>query len=81
MLLYFEFEGKRRKADVSWSKNSHDILIQVNDKELIAELPTDLNYELREGNKVSYILEDPANKRLIELQQVLGRRIQELVNR
>lgn len=81
MLLYFEFEEKRRKADVMWPKNNGDIVVHVADKELAKELPTDLHYEIDEASKVAFIIEDPANKRLMELQTVLGRRLQELVNR
>ena len=81
MLLYFEFEEKRRKADVIWPKNNGDVLVHINDKELARDLPTDLNYEIRESNKVVFTIEDPANERLLELQNVLGRRLQELVNR
>lgn len=81
MLLYFEFEEKRRKADVIWPKNKGNIIVHVNDKELAKDLPTDLYYEVDEGNKVVFTIEDSENKRLLELQNVLGRRLQELVNR
>lgn len=81
MLLYFEFEEKRRKADVIWPQNKGNIVVHVTDKELAKDLPTDLYYEVEEGNKVVFTIEDPANKRLLELQNVLSRRLQELANR
>lgn len=81
MMLYFEFEEKRRKADVLWPKNKGNIIVHVTDKELARDLPTDLYYEINEGNKVVFTIEDAANKRLLELQNVLSRRLQELVNR
>ncbi|MDQ6814947.1 MAG: hypothetical protein M3040_14520 [Bacteroidota bacterium] len=81
MLLYFEFEEKRRKADVQWPKHNGNIVVHVTDKELIKDLPVDLYYEVDKGSKVSFIIEDPLNKRLMELQNVLCRRLQELVNR
>lgn len=81
MLLYFEFEDKRRKADVVWPKNEGNIVVHVADKELAKNLPTDLYFEVDVSNKVVFTIEDPANKRLLELQSVLGRRLQELVNR
>lgn len=81
MLLYFEFEEKRRKADVMWPKGEGNIVVHVTDRELAKKLPTDLYFEVDAGNKVVFTIEDPANKRLLELQNVLGRRLQELVNR
>lgn len=81
MLLYFEFEEKRRKADVEWSKNRENIVVHVNDKELAKDLPTDLYYEVRNGNKVVFTIEDSSNERLSELQNVIGRRLQELENK
>lgn len=81
MLLYFEFEDKRRKADVEWPKNNGNIIVHVHDKEIAAHLPTDLYFEVENDNKVVFIIEDSSNKRLLELQRVLGRRLQELVNK
>lgn len=81
MMLYFEFEEKRRKADVMWPKNEGNIIVHVTDKELAKDLPTDLYFEVKGGNKVVFIVEDAANKRLLELQNVITRRLQELVNR
>lgn len=81
MLLYFEFEDKRRKADVTWPRGGGNIVVNVNDKELAKDLPTDLYFEVKRGNKVEFTIEDAENKRLVELQSVLGRRLQELANR
>ena len=81
MLLYFEFEEKRRKADVLWPKNKGNIVVHVNDKELAKDLPTDLYYEVDDKNKIVFTIEDAGDKRLLELQNVLSRRLQELVNR
>ncbi|WP_147201686.1 hypothetical protein [Segetibacter aerophilus] len=81
MMLYFEFEEKRRKADVEWPKNNGNIVVHINDKELAKDLPTDLYYEVRNENKIDFIIEDSSDERLLELQNVLGRRLQELVNK
>jgi hypothetical protein len=81
MLLYFEFEEKRRKADVTWPKTQGNIVVHVADKELAKDLPTDLYFEVEEGRKVVYTIEDVANKRLVELQNVISRRLQEFVNK
>ena len=81
MLLYFEFEDKRRKAEVVWPKNSDNIVVHVNDTDLAQKLPTDFYYELNRHNKIDFIIEDSTNKRLVELQSVIGRKLQELVNR
>ena len=81
MLLYFEFEEKRRKADVVWPKGNDNIIVHVTDRELTRNLPADLYYEIDGGNKVVFTIEDITDKRLIELQNTIGRRLQELVNR
>jgi hypothetical protein len=81
MLLYFEYEEKRRKAEVAWPKNHGDIVVHVTDKELAKEFPTDLHFEIESGNRVVFTAEDIANKRLLELQNVISRRLQELVKR
>jgi len=79
MILYFEFEDKRRKAEVIWPKNNNDnIIVHITDRELSKDLPTDLYFETREDNKTSFIVEDPTNKRLVALQEVLNRRLQEI---
>jgi len=81
MLLYFEFEDKRRKAEVTWPKNDENIIVHITDAEITKALPTDLYFEIDENNKVSYITEDSKNKRLVELQFVLQKRLQELVRK
>jgi hypothetical protein len=48
---------------------------------MVKEFPTDLNFEIKGSRKVSYILEDKDNKRLTELQDVIGRRLQEFVTK
>ena len=81
MLLYFEFEEKRRKADVTWPKNNDTIIVHVTDRELIKEMPSDLYFEIKGGSKITFVEEDPANKRLSQLQKMIGRRLQELQNK
>jgi len=81
MLLYFEYEGIRRKAEVVWPKSKGNIIVHLSDKELAKEFPTDLYFEEESRNKVVFTVEDTANKRLLELQNVISRRLQELVKR
>ena len=81
MQLYFEFEDKRRKAFVEWPKTKGNIVVHLTDSELEAAFPTDLYYEIERGNKVTFTIEDSRDKRLTELQNILARRLQELVNR
>ena len=78
MLLYFEFEEKRRKADVVWPKGNGDIIVHITDKEITNDLPADLYYEIDNANKVVFTIEDIANKRLIELQNTIARKLQEI---
>jgi hypothetical protein len=79
MLMYFEYEEKRRKAEVVWPKNKGNIVVHIADKELAKDFPTDLYFEVERGNKVVFTVEDSANRRLLELQSVISRRLQELV--
>ncbi len=81
MLLYFEFEGRRVVADVEWPKGDDPIVVHLTDAKMVKEFPTDLNFEIKGSRKVSYILEDKDNKRLTELQDVIGRRLQEFVTK
>jgi len=81
MLLYFEYEEKRRKADVLWPKNDGNIVVHLSDKDLAKEFPTDLYFEIEQGNKVVYTAEDASNMRLLELQNIISRKLQELVRR
>lgn len=81
MRLYFEFEEKRRQAEVHWPKDEESIIVHIKDKELLNKLPEDLYFEVGTGNKVTFITEDSSNDRLVELQNVLRRRLQEFVNK
>ena len=78
MLLYFEFEEKRRKADVVWPKGNDNITVHITDKEITNDLPADLYYEIDNANKVVFTIEDIADKRLIELQNTIARKLQEI---
>ena len=81
MILYFEFEDRRVKADVLWPKDDEPIAVHLTDPQMKRELPTDLLFEVGEGRKVEYTIESPDDKRLIELQSVIARRLQEFVNK
>ncbi len=81
MILYFEFEERRVKAEVTWPKNGGTITVHITDTELANELPPDLLFDIKQGNKVAYTIEDTNDKRLVELQNVISRRLQELVNK
>jgi hypothetical protein len=81
MLLYFEFEERRVKAEVTWPKNRGTITVHIIDRQIVEELPPDLLFDVDEGNKVGYTIESPDDKRLIELQSVIARRLQELVSK
>jgi hypothetical protein len=81
MVLYFEFEERRVKAEVTWPKNRGTITVHITDRELVKKFPPDLLFDIEAGNKVVYTIEDPGDKRLIELQNVISRRLQEFVNK
>lgn len=80
MILYFEFEGKRRKAEVQWPQNAGSINIQLTDADLARKLPVDLIFDMNENNKIFYTIENPDNKRLVQLQNVISKRLQEFAN-
>ncbi len=80
MTLYFNFEEQRRTAEVIWPENAGSIHVTLTDKELIKKLPPDLIFDINRRNKVSFTEEDPHHKRLIQLQTIIGRRLQELAN-
>jgi len=80
MILYFEFEGQRRKAEVQWPQNAASITVQLTDAELAKKLPVDLIFDINERNKISYTIENPDNKRLVQLQKVISKRLQEFAN-
>ena len=80
VILYFEFEEKRRKADVKWPKDDEPVVVQLTDKELSKSLPSDLYYEIDPKNKVIFTIENPDNKRLLALQKTIAKRLQEFAN-
>jgi hypothetical protein len=81
MLLYFEFEDKRRRAEVTWPKADESIVAHILEKELVAEFPADLYYRFDDCNKVVFDVEDRDNERLLDLQNVIRRRLQEFANK
>jgi hypothetical protein len=81
MILYFEFDDRRIKADVTWPRGRGPISVHITDARLTEEMPPDLLFDIATGNKVSYTIESPDDKRLIALQNVIGRRLQEFVNK
>lgn len=78
MLFYFEFENKRRKADVLWPGHGENIIIHIADHEIANSFPTDLFFQLDESGKIDFQIEDVANIRLLDLQNTLRRRLQDL---
>ena len=78
MILYFDFEGIRMNADVDWPEDANTIYVTLTDKRLIRDFPPDLIYDLSRSNKITFHLENPSNKRLTELQKIIGRRLQEI---
>jgi hypothetical protein len=81
MILYFEFDERRVKAEVNWPKGRGTISVHVTDPQLANEMPTDLLFDIAPLNKVTYIIENPDNKRLIHLQKTISKRLQEFVNK
>ncbi len=80
MILYFDFEDKRRTAEVTWPDHTGSIQVTLTDKELTEKLPFDLLFDMNRKNKVSFIEENPEHKRLIQLQKIISRRLQEFAN-
>ncbi len=80
MILYFEFEEQRRKAEVHWPYDAGDINVQLTDYELAKKFPADLIFDINGRNKVSYTIENPDNKRLTQLQKIICKRLQEFAN-
>lgn len=78
MLLYFDFEGIRYKADLTWPKDDGAIIVHLTDKELTDSFPGDLFFNLNDKGIVGFDAEDMANSRLLGLQNCLRKRIQEL---
>ncbi len=82
MLLYFEFEQRRTKAEVIWPKQEGETIeVHLTDTRLIKVFPPDLFFEVESSRKVSFLTEDPSNKRLSDLQKVIANRLQEFVNK
>jgi hypothetical protein len=81
MTLYFDFEEQRRTAEVIWPESSGTIHVNLLDVELLKKLPSDLIFDMNRRNKISFIEENPDNKRLVQLQRIIGRRLQELANK
>ncbi len=81
MVLYFEFEDRRVMADVQWADDEAPIAVHLTDPQLKRELPTDLLFEIGTGRKVVFTIESPDNERLVELQSIISRRLQEFVNK
>ena len=81
MTLYFEFEDRKVTANVTWSKSDDPIIVNLTDRQMVREFPTDLYFEVGAKNKVEFIIEDKDNERLIDLQNVISRRLQEFVNK
>ncbi len=80
MLIYFEFEEKRRKADLHWPKSEEKIVIHLIEPEMTSCFPADLFFKQNDFSKIVFEIEDNANKRLIDLQNTIRRRLQEMVN-
>jgi hypothetical protein len=81
MLLYFEFDQRRAKAEVTWPKQGGTIIVHLTDARMVKEFPADLYFEVDKKNKVVFTIESRDNKKLIELQNVLAKRLQEFVNK
>jgi|GEM_PF-1941389 len=77
MTFYYDFEDRRLHAEVYWPANARTIQVELTDSRLIKEFPGDLIFDIKCGRKISYTLENPANKRLSELQRIIGKRLQE----
>ncbi len=80
MLIYFEFEEKRRKADLHWPKSEEKIVVHLIEPEMIKHFPSDLFFAQNDFGKIIFEVEDVANNRLLDLQNSLRRRLQEMVN-
>lgn len=78
MLIYFDFEGIRMNADVDWPEDATSITVNLTDPRLVREFPPDLLYDLNNGTRVTYYAENPRNRRLVELQKVIAKRLQEI---
>lgn len=80
MTLYFDFEEQRRTAEVAWPETRGSIHVNVTDTELSKRFPSDLIFDINQRNKVTFIEESADNKKLVQLQKAIGKRLQELAN-
>lgn len=64
-----------------WPKGDDTIVVNLTDKRLANEMPADLFFEIGDRRQIEFTIEDRHNKRLIELQDVIARRLQEFVNK
>lgn len=80
MTFYYDFEGRRMHAKVYWPVNARSIQVELTDSRLNKEFPSDLIFEMQRGRRISYTIESRDNKRLSELQRVIGKRLQEFAN-
>ena len=80
MLIYFEFEEKRRKADLNWSKLDGRIEVHLMELDMTSNFPSDLLFVQNKYDKIVFEVEDVANNRLQDLQNSLRKRLQEMVN-
>jgi TonB family protein len=56
MILYFEFEDRKVTANVTWPKNDDPIVVNLTDKRMAREFPTDLYFEVGVANNVEFII-------------------------
>ena len=80
MTFYYDFEDRRMHAKVYWPSKGSTIQVELSDSNLIKEFPSDLIFEMKRGRKIAYTLESLDNKRLSELQRIIGKRLQEFAN-
>lgn len=80
MTFYYDFENRRWHASVYWPKDATSLNVELTDTQITRYFPSDLIFEVRNYNIVTYIVEDKANKRLCELQKAICKRLQEYAN-
>lgn len=80
MTIYYDFEDRRWHAHVYWPAGATRLNVELMDSHLTRQFPSDLIFEVRNGNTIGYIVEDKANKRLCNLQQAICKRLQEYAN-
>lgn len=80
MLIYFEFLDKRRKAHLTWSRSEEKMIVHLAETQLTSIFPEDLFFTIDASEKVNFEAEDIKNLKLLELQNVLRKRLQEIVS-